>query len=202
MTAIMRNDCRGKLLLLCVVRIRMRVLSLHIGKAAFPAWIRADSWLPALPTASPWATALGWWTPRRPPTAWRPIWWTAQQVTLAALCFWGLSSPFPLLLLGWYHWACRSNSSSRIIWWKGGNAASLLPGYSLHLLRLEDYIAFHVNCFYSFCVCVLRGHISSVIGDCLQSIYTKLFLSLGIIRSIGRFRGKVYLHLIVVEINI
>lgn len=120
MTAIMRNDCRGKLLLLCVVRIRMRVLSLHIGKAAFPAWIRADSWLPALPTASPWATALGWWTPRRPPTAWRPIWWTAQQVTLAALCFWGLSSPFPLLLLGWYHWACKSNSSSRIIWWKGG----------------------------------------------------------------------------------
>lgn len=73
---------------MCVVSIRMRVLSLHAGKAVSRAWIRVDSWLPALPTASPWTTARGSWTPRRRPTAWRPTWWTAPQVTLAALGFW------------------------------------------------------------------------------------------------------------------
>lgn len=73
---------------MCVVSIRMRVLSLHTGKAVSRAWIRVDLWLPALPTASPWTTARGSWTPRRRPTAWRPTWWTAPQVTLAAWGFW------------------------------------------------------------------------------------------------------------------
>lgn len=87
----------GPSVVLCAVSLCVPVLSLHIGKAAFLAWTRVDLWLPALPTANPWTTALAWWTPRHRLTAWRPPWWTAPQVT------WQLWLPratlsYPLLL--------------------------------------------------------------------------------------------------------
>lgn len=181
-----------------MVSIRMHVLSLHVGKAAFPAWIRVDSWLPARPTASPWTTALGWWTPRRPPTAWRPIWWTAQQVTLAAPCFRGLPSPSPLLLVGVHHWECGSNPSRQIICGKGGNTASL--GYLLHLLSLRN-ITFYVNYFiHSVFVWYVDVFQVSLEIACKVFTYTKLSLSLDII---GRSHDKVCsLCLLVVEISI
>lgn len=126
---IMRSGSPGNVLPVCVATICMHVLSLPTGKAVFRAWIRVDLWLPALPTASPWTTALGWWTPRHPPTAWRPIWWTAQQVTVAALCS-EPPSPAPLLPLGLYRWTTQAVGS---LGEEGENSTSLLPGNLLNL---------------------------------------------------------------------
>lgn len=129
---ILRNGSPGDVPPVSVASVCMRVLSLPTGKAVFPAWIRVDLWLPALPTASPWTTALGWWTPRPPPTAWRPTWWTAQQVTASAPRS-GSCPPRPLLSPQ----ACTGERPERVgsLGQRGTHSTCLLPGNLLNLCK-------------------------------------------------------------------
>lgn len=156
---IMRNDPRGRVLPACTVTICIPVLSLHTGKAVSRAWTRVDLWLPALPTASPSTTALGSWTPRHPPTAWRPIWWTAQQVTEAALCPESAAphpQPFPSFPLRpapvnvqrqqqWNHWVKRGEKSTLLC----------LETCSTYVtaVKSEGHITLYVNSFSACCFC-------------------------------------------------